>query len=366
MARRLEKELEGLAPPPKRRELDFSWPEAPAGDRTVLSVADLRFAFPDGQRLWESLSFNIYRGEKIALVGPNGCGKSTLLKLIASRLDKESGSLALGQAVRLGYFSQHQMETLRPEGTALGEIRRLSDPRATEEELMSVLGLFLLGRDFFDRPVAALSGGEKSRLLLSCLFLARCNFLVLDEPTNHLDLESREALVEALAGFQGSLVVVAHDRYLLSSVAGQVWELTGRGLVEHPGGYASYRAVREQRKSEEEKPGEQPHALQARGEQKRLRREQAALRDQIYREQKPLQETYARQEHALEAALARQGELESLLAGPALYADPARAAALLKEFRQVQSQAEALMEELSGLEQRLAALEESKSRAVST
>ena len=107
----------------------------------------------------------------------------------------------------MGYYTQHQMDTLRGDTTVLGEIRRLSDPHTTEEELMSVLGLFMLGQDYFERQVSALSGGEKSRLVLATLFLKRCNFLLLDEPTNHLDLESREALVSALQKFNGTLLM---------------------------------------------------------------------------------------------------------------------------------------------------------------
>ncbi|MDR2050287.1 MAG: ABC-F family ATP-binding cassette domain-containing protein [Deltaproteobacteria bacterium] len=358
MAKRLEKELEGLAAPQKRRELDFSWPEPPRGDRTVLAVADLRFSFPDGLRLWDSLSFNLYRGEKIALVGPNGCGKSTLLKLIVSELERDGGSIVLGQAVRPGYFSQHQLETLRPEGSVLGEIRRLSDPGTTEEELMSVLGLFLLGKGYFERQVSVLSGGEKSRLLLACLFLARCNFLVLDEPTNHLDLESREALVEALAEFPGSLIMVAHDRYLLDSAADQIWELGKDGLRVHENGYAGYSEARRQALcSSLDSDRKKSEALLSREEQKRLKREQADLRNRLYKEQKPLQDAYSRKEKALESLLARQGEVEALLASPEVYADSGRTTELLKEFHRLRAEAENLMEELAKLEKELSCLE---------
>ena len=358
MAKRLEKELSGLAAPRKQAELEFSWPAPPRPDRTVLALAELRFAFPDGRRLWDSLSFNLYRGQKIALAGPNGCGKSTLLKLIASRLEKESGSLVLGQGVRLGYFSQHQSETLRPEGSVLSEIRRLSDPLCTEEELMSVLGLFLLGRAYFERPVKGLSGGEKSRLMLACLFLARCNLLLLDEPTNHLDLESREALVEALAEFQGSLLLVAHDRYLLRAAADQVWELGSAGLIIHEDGYAGYSAARLAAKTEAlgvlKEGGERLAVV----DKKRLRRERAELRGKLYNEARPLRASYTRKEKELEDILARQGSLEELLAAPGAYAGDGRAAGLLKEFHALNLAAEALMEEMAELEGQLALLEE--------
>ena len=143
------------------------------------------------------------------ILGESGAGKSTLLKILAGRLERKGGTQVMGSLVKMGYYSQHQTELLNSSGTVLGEIRRLSDPRMTEEELMSVLGLFLLGQNYFDRQVSSLSGGERSRLVLASLFLARANFLVLDEPTNHLDLESREALVEALNAFDGTLLMLS-------------------------------------------------------------------------------------------------------------------------------------------------------------
>lgn len=358
MAKKLEKELEGLEAPQKRRSLSFSWPEPPQADRTVLSVADLRFSFDDGREMWDALSFNIYREQKIALVGPNGCGKSTLLKLLTGRLDRNSGSVALGPAVRMGYFSQHQLDTLRPGGTVLGEIRRLSDPKTTEEELMSVLGLFMLGQGYFDRFVSELSGGEKSRLMLSTLFLARNNFLVLDEPTNHLDLESREALVEALANFPGTIFMVAHDRHLLNEAADQIWQLTPQGFLVHDG-YAAYdKARKELAASQSPASQKRAEAVVSREEQKRLKREQAELRNQLYKELKPLQDKYGKLEAELEGTLTRQGEVEATLADPEVYADSGRATELLKEFHQLQSQAESMMEEMGELELRIADLEE--------
>ena len=371
MAKRLEKELEGLEAPQKRKELDFAWPEPPQSGRAVLSVSDLRFGFQDGRRMWESLSFNIYRGQKIALVGPNGCGKSTLLKLLTGRLERDGGSIAMDPLVRMGYFSQHQLETINPNGTVLGEIRRLSDPRTTEEELMSVLGLFLLGQNYFDRPAGSLSGGEKSRLILACLFLARCNFLILDEPTNHLDLESREALVEALAVFKGTILMVAHDRHLLSEAAEQIWELGPEGFSVYPGGYAEYNEARKQARLAGNQPaaaGFTPGAPAAgaqsppasREEQKRLKREQAELRNELYKKQKPLQDAYAKLEKDLESLLERQGEVEKLLASPEVYADSARATELLKEFHLLQEKGESMMEKMGELEAALSEIETSK------
>ncbi len=166
MAKKLEKELEDYRPEPKRKELNFTWPEAPHMEKVALAAADLAFHFPDGKQMWPPLTFTLYNGQRVALVGHNGCGKSTLLKLLAGTLERCGGNVVTAPQMRLGYYTQHQMDTLRPDTTVLGEIRRLSDPRTTEEELMSVLGLFLLGQEYFDRQVSKLSGGEKSRLVL--------------------------------------------------------------------------------------------------------------------------------------------------------------------------------------------------------
>ena len=371
MARKLEKELDGLAPSQKRKELNFSWPSPPQSDRTVLSVSDLSFCFSDGKSMWGKLSFAVYRGQKIALVGHNGCGKTTLLRLLTGRLEKTGGIVQMGQLVKMGYFSQHQLETLTPSGTVLGEIRRLSDPRTTEEELMSVLGLFLLGQNFFDRTVGTLSGGEKSRLILATLFLARCNFLILDEPTNHLDLESREALVEALDNFPGTVLMVAHDRHLLSEVADEIWQLDAGTFTVYDRGYEQYAEARKAAlpaSGPSLKPEADPASIGvdkttaksslSREEQKRIKREQAELRNTIYKEIKPLQEKYAASERALELSLEKLDQVQSLLADPQIYAESARTTELLKEFHALQSSSETLMEEMATLETRITVLEE--------
>ncbi|MDR2488299.1 MAG: ABC-F family ATP-binding cassette domain-containing protein [Desulfovibrio sp.] len=367
MAKKLEKELENLQAGPKRKELDFSWPVPPQSDRTVLAAVDLRFVFPDGRRMWDALSFTVYRGQKIALVGPNGCGKSTLLKLLTGRSERESGQVFMGQRVRLGYFSQHQLETLNPSGSVLGEIRRLSDPRVTEEELMTVLGLFLLGQEYFDRAAGSLSGGEKSRLLLSVLFLARCNFLILDEPTNHLDLESREALVEALASYQGTLLMVAHDRRLINEAADQVWALSPEGLAVYERGFEAYTESRKKTRLREDSPalareyGENDRvAALSREELKRLKRKRAETRNALYRQMKPLQDAYAGLEAELSAVLEEQSAVESLLADPQVYADSSRSAALLKKFSSLQKEGDFLIERLTEAEAALIPYEAQK------
>ena len=374
MAKKLEKELEDYRPEPKRKELNFSWPEAPHSEKIVLSAADLDFHFTDGKKMWPPLNFTLYRGQRIALVGHNGCGKSTLLKLLAGTLERCGGHMVTSSQVRLGYYTQHQMDTLRGDTTVLGEIRRLSDPRTTEEELMSVLGLFMLGQEYFDRQVNGLSGGEKSRLVLASLFLKRCNFLLLDEPTNHLDLESREALVAALQKFTGTLLMVAHDRWLLSQVGAEAWELDKNGLTVFSD-FAAYDAERRARMA-----GAGQSALGASGgaatgqgaasalaqealaqnlsreEQKRLKREQGEKRNALHKEIKPLQSKYDALEKELTAVLEKQGTVEAQLADPEVYADHEKAAELLKSFEACKKRGEDIFEEMTALDERMEAV----------
>lgn len=374
MAKKLEKELEDYRPEPKRKELNFTWPEAPHSEKIVLSAADLDFHFTDGKKMWPPLTFTLYRGQRIALVGHNGCGKSTLLKLLTGSLERCGGNMVTSSQVRLGYYTQHQMDTLRSDTTVLGEIRRLSDPRTTEEELMSVLGLFMLGQEYFDRQVSGLSGGEKSRLVLASLFLKRCNFLLLDEPTNHLDLESREALVAALQKFTGTLLMVAHDRWLLSQVGAEAWELDKNGLTVFSD-FAAYDAERRARMAGTGQtapaapggaaPGRSANGAAAldaaaqnlsREEQKRLKREQAEKRNALHKEIKPLQSKYDALEKELTSVLEKQGLAEAQLADPEIYADHGKAAELLKSFEACKKRGEDIFEEMTALDERMEAV----------
>ena len=352
-AKKLERELEGIRPEPRRKELAFRWPEAARAEKLILSATELEFRFADGGSKWPPLSFNIYRGQRIALVGRNGAGKSILLNVLAGRREKTGGSLGTGSLARLGFFSQHRMETLQAQGTVLGELRRLSDPRTTEEELMSVLGLFLLGQEFFDRRVETLSGGEKSRLALASLFPARCNFLVLDEPTNHLDMESREALVAALNAFNGALLLVAHDRWLLSAVADEVWELSENGLRVYEEGFEQYEA--ERRAVREIDPNEAERAA-SREDERRRKRTEAEQRNALSGKMRPLREEYVRLEKDLATLFQEQAEVEEELADPEVYADMERSNTLLRRFTEVKDTVELLVERMAVLETELARL----------
>ncbi len=372
-ARKLEKELEGYRPEPKRKELRFAWPEPPHAEKVLFHALDLAFHFPDGKTMWPPLNFTVFSGQRIAFVGHNGCGKSTLMKILAERLSQTGGRLQRSSSARMGYYAQHQMELLRPGYTVLAQMRSMADPHTTEEELMSVLGLFLLGQNFFDRQVDSLSGGEKCRLVLASLFLKRCNLLLLDEPTNHLDLESREALCNALSHYKGTLIMVAHDRWLLQETGCSIWALGENGLTEHED-FASYDAARhsqETAQTPEPKPAAQHVLAQAapqtsgmeagrslsREAMKRLKREQAEARNALARRLKPLKDKYATLEQELDVAMTEEQETEQKLADPETYADKELSSRLLSRYNELKELCDRLVENLDAVETEIAALE---------
>jgi ATP-binding cassette subfamily F protein 3 len=355
---RLEKELEELRdarPESGGPVLSFTLPEPERGDKTVVSAADVTFAFPGRPPLWEALTFHIYRGQKIALAGPNGAGKTTLLKLVTGDLAPHSGRVRVGSGIKMGYYSQHQTELLNPDQTVIAEMKRMAGPRASHQEACGILGLFLLGEGYFERPVALLSGGEKSRLLLAGLFAARANFLVLDEPTNHLDLESREALTRALIDYSGTILLVAHDRHLLSEVADEVWSVGHGGITTHLGGFEEYdRMLREAAKAA---VGAEQPARAGRRDDKERKRRLAEERNAVYRELKPKKEAYGDLEAELEAILDEQHRVETRMADPQTYADHGLFSELSKKYHELGQTAENLLTRMGNLEEDIEALE---------
>lgn len=336
------------------RNLNFRLPAPKRGDKAAVNAVNLEFHYGDGESVWQDLNFQIFRGRKIAIAGPNGAGKSTLLKLIMGMLEPTSGSIRTGSNTDIGYFSQHQTEILATGNTVLGELRRLSDPATTDEQLMGALGLFMLGQPYFERKVEGLSGGEKSRLLLASLFMAGSNFLILDEPTNHLDLESREGLVRALKNYQGTILAVAHDRYLLTEVVDEIWVLADRGFKIFTGGFEEYDEWRRAENEVDKSGGAK--AVEVRKLSKEEKRRQAELRNKLYRKLKPLKDKYAKLEAELEKALEEQSGLEDRLNDPESYSDSSEALKLNKAYREATEWAEGVLEKLDGLEREIEAL----------
>ncbi|MBQ7347127.1 MAG: ABC-F family ATP-binding cassette domain-containing protein [Clostridia bacterium] len=205
---------------PKAIQMRFS--EALASGNDVLEVRGLSMGYP-GRTLFEGLSFLVKRGERVLIIGPNGCGKSTLIKLILGQLTPTKGVIEAGYHVEIGYYDQEN-QNLTPENTVLDELWN-AYPTMNETDVRNTLAMFRFTGESVFKTVSVLSGGERARLTLAKLILSRMNLLVLDEPTNHLDIDSREALESALEQFEGTIITVSHDRYLIDKLATRILEI---------------------------------------------------------------------------------------------------------------------------------------------
>jgi len=343
----------------KRRGLTFRWQEPERSGDMVLHVSDVQFSYGLGPRLWPALRFNLYRGQKVGLIGPNGCGKSTLLKLVRGELTPEQGSIRLGSNVQIASFAQHMNEMLRDDCALLSEMRRLCRFERNEEDMRSALGMFLLDSSFWERKVGELSGGERSKLLLASIFLSGANFLLLDEPTNNLDLESRHALVQALADFGGSVLMVAHDRHLLNETADRLWHLDSRGLEDVDHAVLESGQVQYPGRPQPEVSQEEPQRSEGKREHRReQKRREAERRNQLSRSLRPKQKRYAELEEELEDLLHELQATEAVLADPATYQEACGGSLASKRYQELQKRSEALFEELHSLEEEIEMLKQ--------
>ncbi len=249
------------APRGTRRTLGFEFLKPARSGRVVVDVEDVTLSAGD-KPLLDGASLALERGEHVALVGPNGSGKTTLLEAVIGVREVDGGRVRVGHGVEIGYFSQHEAE-LDERGSVLEcamGATGLQRPQA-----QALLGRFLFsGWDAHEKPVAALSGGERRRLALALVVASGANFLVLDEPTNHLDLESRESLEAALEAFPGTVLLVTHDRALLDAVADRIVEVEARSLRSFPGGWADLVRRRTEEREQVTAPAPEPKEPRAR------------------------------------------------------------------------------------------------------
>jgi ATP-binding cassette, subfamily F, member 3 len=228
---------------PEDQAISFEFPKPPRSGNDVVKMDSLAkvYVSPEGKekKVFAGVSGVVRRLEKVAVVGVNGAGKSTLLKIIANLTEATSGKVEVGANVQVGYFSQYSMDVLNPQKTVFEEVRdRVKDK--SDGYMRNLLAAFLFRGDDVDKKVSVLSGGEKSRLILATILTNPCNLLILDEPTNHLDIRSREVLIEALKNFDGTLLIVSHDRHFLKQLATQVAEVDKGGVRFHPGTFSEY------------------------------------------------------------------------------------------------------------------------------
>ena len=240
--KKLEK-IERIEIPPEQRTIKFEFAEPPRSGDDVVRIDGLSKTWPlpnGGEKsVFGGVSGLIRRGEKIAVVGVNGAGKSTFLKVLAGQTEPTTGNATIGANVFPGYFSQHSMDLLDPKRTVFETVQDAL-PQVNIGVLRNLCAAFLFQGDDVDKRVDKLSGGEKSRLVLATLLGRPLNFLILDEPTNHLDIQSREVLLEALQGFNGTVVLVSHDRHFLRSLVNRVFEIDHGEMRVYEGDYEYY------------------------------------------------------------------------------------------------------------------------------
>ncbi len=235
--------IDRIEVPIEERDIKFEWPEPPRGGDEVVKFEALTKIWPLSagreKLVFENATALVKRMDRVAVVGVNGAGKSTLLKMIAGDTNPTGGKLQLGAAIQLGYFSQNSMDVLNPQNTVLDEVHS-AIPTAGLGAIRTLLGAFKFSGEDSEKKISVLSGGEKSRVVLAKILARPVNLLVLDEPTNHLDIKSRETLLEAIKNFQGTVMIVSHDRFFLREITTRVFELDRSQLLTFDGTYEEY------------------------------------------------------------------------------------------------------------------------------
>jgi ATP-binding cassette subfamily F protein 3 len=310
---------------------EFRTPDSAPNPMMVMEEVRCGYHADDGGEIpiVERVALSIQNGQRIGLLGANGQGKSTLIKTLAGTLEPLGGHVREGKGLKIGYFAQHQLETLRPDDSPLQHLARLA-PDTREQELRDFLGSFNFSGDMATAAIAPFSGGEKARLALALIIWQKPNLLLLDEPTNHLDLETRHALTMALAQFEGTLILVSHDRHLLRATTDQFMLVAKHKLEPFDGDLDDYRDWLLQHAAEQRAAlkaadaaavntgnGGNPDTSVNRKEQ---RRQEAETRQKLAHLKKPLQTRIAKIEKEMDALNAEKATLDAFVVDPASYA----------------------------------------------
>ena len=357
--------------PTTRSMRGFAFPQPPRSGRVVAELSQLTKAWDDNV-VYENLDLMIERGWRIALVGVNGAGKSTLLKILAEETPITSGERRLGHNVTVGYFGQHQLESLNTKATVMAEMEAVSDID-TYPLVRGILGAFLFSGEDVKKLVGVLSGGEKARLAIARMLLRPRTMLLLDEPTSHLDLESRSSLEDALKRYSGTMVVVSHDRYFINEVCTHVLEIDRGTATWYPGNYEEYQWKKAQ---EDAALGIDDAALLrtssglvdkgqklpgVRDDDRARKRREAEVRQAVYKATHSLKKRLDANQSEIEALEAALQEVDEQLADPAAYAAGGKGQELAIRRGEIEAQVSDLYEKWERIEAEIEAATEAAS-----
>ena len=336
----------------ERATVRFRFPESPRSGREVARLEQIAKSY-GALRIYQGLSAQVLRGDRIAVIGLNGAGKSTLLKLLAQEIEPDQGRVTLGHNVVPGYFAQHHTESLDPARTILDQVHSLV-PTEPQSWVRGVLGSFLFSGDDVDKRIGVLSGGERARVALARLLVVPSNFLLMDEPTNHLDLDSSEALIDALTRYEGTLLFVSHNRSFVNGLATQVWEVRDGRIDAQPGDLDDWAG-------RQRPPTAQAAQERAPSQGLQSRRDRALQREQREKVLGPTRRAIAELEARIAELETSKKAAEAQLADAALFADPARSTPIVKAYQEASTKLDELyarwehkQEELQSLESQLA------------
>ncbi len=316
---------------------DFTFSVNPG--KTIMELKHLSKSYP-GVEIFNHTHAAVQRGDKIALIGANGGGKSTLLRIIAGT-ETFTGERIVGHQVISSFYAQHQVEVLNGDNDLMQELLPFT-PKMNETFLRSVLGAFLFSGDDVFKKIKVLSGGEKSRVALAKSMLAEANFLMLDEPTNHLDIASVGVLINVLQRYEGTFVVVSHDRYFLSQVANKIWYIENHNIKEYPGTYDQYeewRLARADKKAADKKAADKlaKSASATGGDSKATRMKDREEHEKKKKNQSKLKKALQESENKIETLAKEKAKLEEILSHPDSVKDPKSFRELSQKFTDLES-----------------------------